>query len=254
MTRVLKLGGRVQTDPRLAAHLAAAVNHRHERLCIVHGGGDEVTQLQKRMGITPEFRGGRRVTNAEDIALVQMVLSGSANKRLVAALTAAGVPAVGVSGEDGPTLFAELLDNGSFGRVGNPTHVDPRLIETLLANGYLPLVSPLGRDVATGDALNVNGDDAAAAIAVAIGASELVFVADVSGVMIDGRVIPSLDLGAARALIASGAATGGMIAKLEAAERAIHAGVPQVRIASLDAIEHESAGTTILPSPTLAHA
>lgn len=251
-TRVIKLGGRAQSDPALPAALAAAWREPGVRLVIVHGGGDEVSALQRRLGGEPTFIGGRRVTTPADIDLVRMVLSGVVNKRLVSQLLQVGVPAVGVSGEDGALLRAEVLDNGVLGAVGVPHGADCRVLEALLDGGFVPVVSPVARDAATGEALNVNGDDAAAAIAASFGAAELLLLADVPGVLdADGAVLGTVDLDAIQRLIASGIARGGMSAKLEAARRALSGGVPAVRIGDVAALGDVTRGTVITPSPSV---
>jgi acetylglutamate kinase len=214
----------------------------------VHGGGDEISALQRKLGGEPKFAGGRRVTTAEDVALIRMVLSGVVNKRLTASFLAAGAPAVGISGEDAALIAAQPLGIAEFGHVGMPSQINPRLIETLWGAGYLPVVSPLGANAAANDgsALNVNGDDAAAAIAVALGADELLLVADVEGVLDDAKqVISRLSVGEARGLIASGVAAGGMAAKLEAAHAALAGGVKMVRVADLAALTDPERGTTV---------
>ncbi|MGQ0715472.1 MAG: acetylglutamate kinase [Gemmatimonadaceae bacterium] len=253
MTRVVKIGGRVQRASQLVPTLAAAWHRSPGALAVVHGGGDEVTELQRRLGQNPEFIDGRRVTTAEDIALLRMTLSGVVNKRLAAAFVAAGVPAVGISGEDAGLLSAEPIDAKTMGHAGYPSGTDVQLVRHLLAGAFLPVISPLARDAGSsaGDALNVNGDDAAAAIAVALGATELLLVADVPGVMQGDTIVPTLDAEAARALVASGAATAGMIAKLEAANRALAAGISRVRIGDLGAVADEAAGTRIIGTTTL---
>lgn len=243
--RVIKLGGRAQGDPALAGALARAWGDRPGSLCVVHGGGDEVSALQTRLGAQPAFHGGRRVTSPDDLEVVRMVLSGTVNKRLVAALLDEGARAVGVSGEDGGLLQASLASDGTLGRVGSPARVDTSLLRTLLGDGWLPVISPLARALdGEGGGLNVNGDDAAAAIAAALGATELLLLADVAGVLVDGAVIASLDAGDAAALIADGTAGGGMVAKLEAATKALAGGVGRVRIGDLRAIADATAGTT----------
>lgn len=245
----MKVGGRAQGDPRLITQLAAAAG-RGESLAVVHGGGDEVSALQRRLGLEPQFRGGRRVTSAEDLELVRMVLSGATNKRLVAQLLSAKVRAVGISGEDAGLLLAHVTDP-DFGRVGGAMTAQPTLLTHLWSGGFIPVVSPLGRDAddPQGGGLNVNGDDAAAAIAAAIGADELLLVADVPGVLTDaGEPIATLDSAAAQALIASGVAKGGMAAKLEAGALALRGGVRRVRIGDLTAITDASVGTRLLPS------
>jgi len=248
MTRVIKIGGRAQADPSLASAIRAATTA--DPVVVVHGGGDEVSALQRRLGVTPKFSGGRRVTTRDDLELVQMVLSGSANKRLVAALVGAHVRAVGISGEDDGLLRARATSRETLGEVGAPTRVDARLLELLIGSGVVPVISPLARDEDTGMPLNVNGDDAAAAIAIALGAEELVLVADVPGVIADGVVLPDVDVEQAVALIDNGTARDGMAAKLHAARRAVELGVARVRIGNIDAIRSATAGTAITLSPT----
>jgi acetylglutamate kinase len=250
---LVKLGGRVQQDPALPAAIARLCAARPGGVCVVHGGGDEVSALQRAMGLQPRFVGGRRVTSPQDLELVRMALSGTSNKRVVGALLSAGVAAVGVSGEDGALLVAEVADE-ALGRVGRVTRVDTRLLETLLAAGWVPVVSPLARDAAGEGALNVNGDDAAAALAAALGADEVLFLADVPGVLDAGAVVPRLDADAAGALVASGVAAGGMAAKLDAALAALAAGVPRARIGGLDALTDPASGTLVSLAPAAAGA
>jgi acetylglutamate kinase len=254
MMRVVKIGGRAQGDARLGPVLAAAAHaagSSASSLCVVHGGGDEVSALQRRLGLEPVFSGGRRVTSEADLEIVRMVLSGTINKRLTAMLLSHGTRAVGISGEDA-MLFRARATNAAMGRVGGTVTVDPSIVLQLLAGGFVPVISPLARDAddtsTSGSGLNVNGDDAAAALAGALAADELVLVVDVDGVLENGAVIPSLDLDQAAALVASGVAAGGMAAKLEAASVALRAGVGRVRIAGLDGIGNPDAGTRVVLS------
>lgn len=266
--RVVKVGGRAQGDPRLPFALAAmandticvasttesgkaaqpAVHANSGSLCIVHGGGDEVSTMQRRLGLEPVFSGGRRVTSAEDLEVVRMVLSGMINKRLVSRLLLRGVLAVGVSGEDALLFSAHATAQKEMGRVGGAVSVDPALVHHLLRGGFVPVVSPLARDAddANGAGLNVNGDDAAAALAVAIKADELVLLVDVPGVLDNGMPVAFLDLSAAASLIANGVAAGGMAAKLEAAAVAVRGGVANVRIVGLDGFGDPESGTRIV--------
>lgn len=248
MIRVVKIGGRAQTDAALPAAIADASRVAGVQLVIVHGGGDEVSALQRRLGQEPRFVGGRRVTTPEELDVVRMVLSGLTNKRLVRQLLDAGVRAVGVSGEDAGLLRARVLADGTLGAVGEPVAVDRRLLDTLLGAGFVPVLSPLARDDtdSIGDGLNVNGDDAAAAIAAALGAAELLLLVDVPGVLdARGLALDSIDLDGAGRLVASGIASGGMSAKLDAARRALVGGVPVVRIGALEALRDPARGTTI---------
>ena len=241
----MKIGGRAQGDAALA-RLLAAVAHGGDELVVVHGGGDEVTALQRRLGSEPTFIGGRRVTTEADMEVVRMVLSGSVNKRLVRQLIDEGVAAVGISGEDGGILLAQLLDNGALGSVGEPLAANVRPIEALLTAGFVPVVSPLGRHAETGQGLNINGDDAAAAIAGALHADELLLLADVPGVLDpSGALVPMISVDEVDEMIASGVARGGMSAKLQAARRALAAGVGAVRISDVNALANPGVGTRL---------
>ena len=245
--RVLKVGGRVQRDPALPLQIAEAWDAMARSLVVVHGGGDEVTALQTAFGLTAEFVDGRRVTTARDMELVRMALSGSANKRLVAALVHEGVRAVGVSGEDASLIAATPVNADALGHVGEPQRVNASLLWHLLDGGYLPVVSPVSRNIGLelGPALNVNADDAAAAIAMALDADELLLVSDVPGVLDGDRTLATLSANEAEALMARGTAAGGMAAKLHAALTALRGGVPRVRIGDLSVLEDVERGTVV---------
>jgi acetylglutamate kinase len=247
MTRVVKVGGRPQLDAALPAALAGAHRAAPGSLVVVHGGGDEVSTLQRLYGVEARFSDGRRVTGALDLEIIRMALSGSANKRLVSALVDAGVRAIGLSGEDASLLAAAPLDAERYGFVGTPTVVNTELLEHLLDGGYLPVLSPVSRstDRSLGPTLNVNGDDAAAAIAAALGADELLLVSDVAGVLLDERPIASLRPEDAQRLIDAGTARGGMAAKLQAALAALDGGVQRVRISDVAAISDTGRGTVL---------
>lgn len=253
MMKVVKLGGRVQSDPGLAGALTQLWKSNPGSVCVVHGGGDEISTLQRSLGREPVFVNGRRITSVEDMELVRMVLSGSANKRLVSALLAAGAPAVGISGEDGNLLSAEPIDAGKFGKSGKPVAADVRLIQSLLQSGFFPVISPVGADLTSmsHEALNVNGDDAAAVIAGALRA-ELWMIADVPGVMDANRsLIDALDQAQADSLVADDTINSGMRAKLEAGFAALGAGAPKVRIAGIEALRGVERGTLLSLTPSM---
>src|SRR5881398_706438 len=128
MMRVVKIGGRAQTDPRLASAVRAAWGAAPGEMCVVHGGGDEVSAMQRALGREAAFVGGRRVTSQGDLELLRMVLSGVVNKRLVNSLVAAGLPAVGLSGEDAALIRAELIDAASLGFAGKPISVNEAVL------------------------------------------------------------------------------------------------------------------------------
>ena len=249
MTRVIKVGGRPQLDAALPNALAAAHAAHPGSLVVVHGGGDEVGTLQRLYGIEARFHGGRRVTSALDLEIIRMALSGSANKRLVSALNDRGAAALGLSGEDAGLLNATLLDADRYGYVGAPSSVNVSLLKHLLAGDVLPVISPVSRHAAATEqdpsTLNVNADDAAAAIAAALEADELLLVSDVAGVLVDGVAVNELDADSAQQLVADGTAAGGMGAKLQAALAALAGGVTRVRISDIAAIESFDRGTVL---------
>lgn len=251
MMRVIKVGGRVQRDPGLANALAEVWERAPATFCVVHGGGETVSALQAQLGGAPRFVDGRRVTSDADITLLRMALSGVANKQLVSSLSAKGIPAVGISGEDGSLIVAREIDARLLGRAGAPTAVHDALIRTLLASGFLPVISPVARDGegVNGGALNVNADDAAAAIAFALDADELLLVSDVPGVIVDGVAQSAMSADDAWRAVKRGIATEGMATKLRAALDALRLGVPQVRIGGLDSLLDPTLGTTLLSTP-----
>jgi acetylglutamate kinase len=248
MMRVIKIGGRAQNDERLFKAICDAWIAAPGSLCVVHGGGDEVSSLQRAMGRDAVFVGGRRVTSQSDIELLRMVLSGVVNKKLVSRFQNAGIPALGLSGEDGGLIEAEVVDSATLGLAGRPRAVNARLLHTILDAGYMPVISPVSYNCSesksSSGALNVNGDDAAAAIAVALEADELLLVADVRGVRTQtGEFAQSLNVEQAKELIDSGVAAGGMAAKLESATNALAAGVERVRICDPEGIRNQEQGT-----------
>jgi acetylglutamate kinase len=253
--RVIKIGGKAQANPKLPATLGDAWRGSPGELCVIHGGGDEMSSMQRALGREPVFIGGRRVTSEGDLELLRMVLSGVVNKRLVNALLAAGLPAIGISGEDGGLIAAEVIDKRTLGFAGRPVSINVEILRLLSNAGFLPVISPVAFDSksSTGGALNVNGDDAAAAIASALEAEELLLIADVEGVRdADGEIFTSLSAESARELISNGVAEGGMAAKIESAQEALAAGVPIVRICDLDGLLDEERGTFITLSQSIA--
>jgi acetylglutamate kinase len=247
VTRVVKVGGRPQLDPKLAGFIAEEWDAISKPMVLVHGGGDEISSLQTKLGIISQFVDGRRVTTAQDVELVRMALSGTANKRLVSSLVREGVRAIGISGEDASLIAATPVDPTHMGHVGAPQRINSSLLEHLIDGGYLPVVSPVSRNVGheLGPALNVNADDAAAAIAVALEASELLIISDVPGVLVDGETEETLTVAEAKGLVHDGQASGGMSAKLTAASAAIAGGVKNVRITDLAGIKDRKRGTRI---------
>lgn len=247
---LIKVGGNEVDDAAWVARFAGALVKRGGSTVVVHGGGKEITALQRTLGAEPEWRDGLRVTTDESVRAVSMVLSGVVNKRLVSALLSAGVDAVGVSGEDGGLLRANVLRGGTLGRTGEVAEVRTRLLVAWLEQGLVPVISPVSRGP-DGGPLNVNADDAAAAVAASLGASELLFVSDVPGVLDGGSPVPRLGADEVEALIGSGTASGGMAPKLRAAARAAEV-AGRVRIGGLEMLTDDGAGTRVLRAPVRA--
>jgi acetylglutamate kinase len=194
----------------------------------VHGGGSEITALSERLGLRAEFRNGLRVTDAATMDVVKMVLTGKVSPDLVATINRLGGQAVGLSGEDGPSIIAEQLDP-DLGMVGRVVQVNPEPITALLGRSYIPVIASIGLGY-DGRAYNINADTVAAEVAIALGASKLILMTDVPGVLDGGRGVQSeIDRATALRMIAEGEVTGGMIPKLQACLRALE-GVPQAHI------------------------
>jgi acetylglutamate kinase len=195
---------------------------------LVHGGGPEISAFSERLGLKPEFKNGLRVTDEKTMEVVKMVLTGKVSPDLVATIHRLGGQAVGMSGEDGPTIIAEPLDE-SMGFVGRVTQVNKEPITALLGRGYIPVIASIGLGY-DGNAYNINADTVAAEIAVALKAAKVILLTDVPGVLGgDRKVIPVLSREEARKRIESGEVTGGMIPKVEACIRALDA-VPLAHI------------------------
>lgn len=198
-------------------------------LVLVHGGGKDINRHLAWLNEEPVFKDGLRVTGPAALKVVEMTLSGYVNKKLVGLLNAGGAAAAGLSGVDGPTFLCEPLA-ADLGHVGRIVEVRTGLVATLLAGGFLPVVSPISVDRAQSH-YNVNADDAASALAAGLKAAKLVFVSDVEGVRdAGGSRLPSLDGPAIEALIRDGVASGGMIPKLRSCLAAVGQGIGQVDI------------------------
>jgi acetylglutamate kinase len=251
--RIVKVGGTLADDAGWMREVAAGVAASGVPTVLVHGGGREVSELQRALGAEPEWNDGLRVTTAATLEVVRMVLSGAVNKRWVAALIGAGADALGVSGEDGALLVATVARGGALGRTGELETVRTALLHGWLAAGITPVVSPVSRGP-DGGGLNVNADDAAAGIAAAMGAAELLFVSDVPAVRGQGVGLEMLDAAAVQALLATGEASDGMRPKLRAALHAAAAGVGTVRIGAAEMLTDGGAGTRIETHLEAAHA
>jgi acetylglutamate kinase len=245
---VLKVGGSELDDPAFVDQLGAALVSLRKPAILVHGGGKEIRELQERLGVKPQYIDGLRVTDAESLSIVQMVLAGRINKRLVAALSAAGVDAFGMSGIDRNAVKAEKLQSptGDLGQVGRVVHVRTEVFTRLLDDGVMPVLSPLcyGAD---GSIFNVNADHVATAVAVALEAEALVFISNVPGVLHNGELLSRLTSDQVEQLIADKIIVNGMIPKARSALEAVVGGVAAVRITNLAGLKEET-GTTIFQS------
>lgn len=234
---VVKYGGSAMLDDDLKMNVirdVALLKLVGMHPVIVHGGGKEISKWVTMMGKEPEFVNGLRVTDAETMGVAEMVLN-KVNKSLVQFLEENGVKAVGLTGKDGGMLHVEkkYVDGRDIGFVGNITKVDTKIIDTLIENGYVPVIAPIGMD-STYQAYNINADDAACAIAEALGAEKLAFLTDIEGVYKDpsdpSTLMSVLTLDDAEKLIADGYIGGGMLPKLRNCIDAVKSGVSRVHI------------------------
>jgi len=230
---LIKIGGRAFEGEAGFRELAQAIQQNPEaEVIIVHGGGAEISQALKAAGRETVFVDGMRVTQAEDIKIVESVLSGAINSRIAGWLSANGVGCRRMSGTTGGLLIAEpLMTRGgkSMGFVGRIAKVNPAVVLNALVEKEVPVVSPIASD-AGGQSFNVNADSAAAALAAAARCTDLVFITDVPGVMVGKEIRASLTVAEAKQLIADGTITGGMVAKMESVFEALEGAVLRVHV------------------------
>jgi acetylglutamate kinase len=240
--RVYKVGGPALEDKGLLRPLAAEIRSGGERTVLVHGGGRNIERTLRSLGIESQFVQGRRQTSAEAMEVVEMVLSGSVNKALAAGLTQAGVAAVGLSGRDGGLIRARI--EADLGRVGTPVEVRPQPLHALWNAGLVPVVSPVSNGP-DGEALNVNADEAALAIAQAVGARSLVYLSDVDGVRAGGEALARISDEEAERRIADGTISGGMALKVRVALEASRRGIAEVVVAGRARLTGGFSGTVV---------
>jgi acetylglutamate kinase len=233
-TFVVKYGGNAMVNKELAGVFAQDIVLLRQvgiNPIVVHGGGPQINQMLDRLQIKSHFIDGLRVTDAATMEVVEMVLAGSTNKHIVSAINAAGGKAVGLSGRDANLLVATkqvLKKNGQeidLGFVGDPKTVDPHVLKTLAQGGMIPVIAPVSAGEG-GETYNINADTAAGAIAAAVGASRLLLLTDVAGVLDkDGKLLENLTVAQVKTLMGDGTISGGMIPKLETCIEAIEGGV-----------------------------
>ena len=229
---VIKLGGHAMTsDEAMDSFARDVVLMRQVGInpVIVHGGGPMINALLDKLEIKSEFVNGKRVTDAATMEVVEMVLSGTVNKRIVQAINKQGGRAVGLSGKDANLVVCDPADP-ALGLVGNPSDINPEVIRTLFENDLIPVIAPLGAG-RNGETFNINGDTVAGAIAGALNADRLLLLTDFSGVKnADGDVLTEMNSDQIREMTASGVIAGGMIPKTETALAALEEGVKAVVI------------------------
>jgi acetylglutamate kinase len=243
-TVVIKYGGHAMVDEALQKSFALNVillKYIGINPVIVHGGGPQIGKMLTQLNITSQFRQGLRVTDDATMDVVEMVLVGKVNKSIVNLINLNGGIAVGLSGKDGRLLTARKLEMVlekddappeiiDLGKVGEVTGINTGLLNTLLGQGFIPVIAPVGVDE-DGETYNINADTVAGAVAAAMGAKRLVLLTDVSGVLDKDRVlISSLDVAEASQAMAAGVLTGGMIPKVTCCMEAVEAGVEKAHI------------------------
>lgn len=229
---VIKLGGHAMSSDEAMDSFArdiALMRQCNLNPVIVHGGGPMINKMLKRLNITSDFVDGKRVTDEATIEVVEMVLSGLVNKRIVQAINDQGGKAVGISGKDADLITCDQADP-KLGLVGDPTDINPDVLQTLFTNGFIPVIAPLGKG-RNGETFNINGDTVAGAIAAALKADRLLLLTDVAGVKdADGDVLTNMTATQVKTLTKDGTIAGGMIPKTQTALDAIDAGVRAVII------------------------
>ena len=244
-TIVIKYGGAAMVDEQLKEDFAQDVTLMKFvglNPVIVHGGGPQINSVLEKMGVSPKFVRGMRLTDQETMDVVEMVLGGKVNKSIVSQINRHGGRAVGLSGKDGGLIQAkkmhivhqedkdkppEIIDPGLVGEV---TAIDPEIISTLTQQGFIPIIAPIGTDK-SGETYNINADLVASSIAEALGAERLIFLTDVDGVMDStGAIISSISSEKIDSMIKDQTISGGMIPKIECAQNALHHGVEKVHI------------------------
>jgi acetylglutamate kinase len=259
-TVVIKYGGHAMEDPALAELFAADVVLMRlvgMNPVVVHGGGPQITELMRRLGKEPEFVDGRRVTDAETVDIVRMALVGKVNREIVAAINRHGSYAVGLSGEDAGLIRVDQRDP-RLGFVGDVREIDPSIVLRLIREELIPVIATVGVDD-EGRAYNINADTVAGAVAEALDAEKLVYLTDVAGVYRnwpdERSLISRIDVEELEKLVADGAASEGMIPKLDSCVSALRGGVRRAHILDgrlphallLEFFTREGVGTMVLP-------
>ena len=257
-TFVIKYGGAVMEEESLKQMIAQDVTLLRKigiDIVVVHGGGKEITALSKQLNIHTKMIDGQRYTDEETRDVVQMVLAGLINKDIVRRINMHGGNALGVSGIDAKLMVATRYTKQDLGLVGEVASINASFIRSLLADGLLPVIAPLGVDD-EGTVYNINADHAAGEIAAALSATKLIYLSDVAGIMHDDELLHCLDQRDAESLMGSGVIHGGMLPKIASALKALRAGVSKVHLIDgraphallLEIFTSEGIGTEIVHS------
>lgn len=261
-TIVVKYGGAAMKDSSLKDKVIRDIVFLScigVRPVVVHGGGPEINTWLAKLNIEPQFKDGLRVTDADTMDVVEMVLVGRVNKEIVSLINQEGGSAVGLCGKDGNMIQARHVGKEGVGFVGEVMSVDTKLIKSLVENGYVPVISSVAADE-TGQAHNINADTVAGEIAAALGAEKMVLLTDTAGILEDyhdpSTLIPKVNLQEARALMDSGVVSGGMIPKVSCCVRSLAQGVKAAHIIDgriphallLEIFTNEGIGTMIVAS------
>ncbi len=227
---VIKTGGKAAENEDALKNLACDIKKLSSEynFIFVHGGGSLVSSIQKRYGIDPVFKDGIRITSEKEMEFVDMGLAGSMNKKIVRLFIKSGLPAVGISGTDGPTFTGESIGDRSC-RTGRIIKTDKRLITTLINGGFIPLLSSVSIDC-RGDALNINADEAALAVGSSFKALQILFISDIPGIMNNKEQYSQLNEKEISELIKTGIIQGGMIPKVKSSIEALKKGAANVVI------------------------
>lgn len=240
---VIKIGGHEIGDEAFLTQLAETLAKKQdEKFIIVHGGGVEISDLQRQLDIQPHYQNGIRVTDAESLKVVVMILAGLVNKRLVSYLLNAGVDAVGLTGVDRGMVKAKQMAGMEL--TGEVSSASGDWLIELVAQGIVPVIAPLCyAEDQPNTIYNVNADHVAGAIGAAVSAEKVVFITNVQGVMADGEVLPTLTHSEAQTFIENGVVFGGMIPKVTTALDILQQGVPSSMITNLNGLLNNN-GTT----------
>ncbi len=261
-TIVIKYGGSVMEDETLSKEVfrdIVLLKFVGMRPIVVHGGGKEITSLMKKLGIPSKFVSGHRITDKETLDIVEMILAGKVNKRVVAGINAQGGLAIGLSGKDANLIKAEKLvlnESLDLGYVGNIKNINISLLESLINEGYIPVISSIGIDE-KGQGYNINADIVAGKVAQMLRAEKLIYLTDTEGVMDREKgIISHLSINDAKRLIDRGDIVGGMLPKVTSGMEALEGGVKKVHIINgnfphsilLEIFTEEGIGTEIVNS------